>query len=40
MHLVVAAAVDRFVLQSEVLFPKGSADINPAGAEELDKLAA
>jgi chemotaxis protein MotB len=31
---------DRFVFQSEVLFPKGSADINPAGRGELDKLAA
>ncbi len=31
---------DRFVFQSEVLFPKGSADINPAGLEELAKLAA
>lgn len=30
---------DRFVFQSEVLFPKGSADINPAGGEEIDKLA-
>jgi chemotaxis protein MotB len=30
---------DRFVFQSEVLFPKGSADINPAGRLELDKLA-
>ncbi len=31
---------DRFVFQSEVLFPKGSADINPAGLIELEKLAA
>jgi chemotaxis protein MotB len=31
---------DRFVFQSEVLFPKGSADINPQGVEELGKLAA
>jgi len=31
---------DRFVFQSEVLFPKGSADINPAGVIELGKLAA
>jgi chemotaxis protein MotB len=31
---------DRFVFQSEVLFPKGSADINPAGLVEMDKLAA
>jgi chemotaxis protein MotB len=30
---------DRFVFQSEVLFPKGSADISPAGVEELRKLA-
>lgn len=31
---------DRFVFQSEVLFPKGATEINPAGAKELDKLAA
>jgi chemotaxis protein MotB len=31
---------DRFVFQSEVLFPKGSASINPAGLEEIAKLAA
>jgi len=30
---------DRFVFQSEVLFDSGSAEINPAGQEELDKLA-
>jgi chemotaxis protein MotB len=30
---------DRFVFQSEVLFPKGSANINPAGLVEMDKLA-
>ena len=30
---------DRFVFQSEVLFPNGSAEINPAGRLELDKLA-
>jgi chemotaxis protein MotB len=30
---------DRFVFQSEVLFGSGSADINPAGAEEMKKLA-
>jgi chemotaxis protein MotB len=30
---------DRFVFQSEVLFPKGSADINTAGLVEMDKLA-
>ncbi len=31
---------DRFVFQSEVLFPKGSADISQAGQQELDKLGA
>ena len=31
---------DRFVFQSEVLFPKGATEINPLGAKELDKLAA
>jgi len=30
---------DRFVFQSEVLFPSGSAQLNPAGREELAKLA-
>ncbi|MFW6077511.1 MAG: OmpA family protein, partial [Hyphomicrobiales bacterium] len=30
---------DRFVFQSEVLFPKASASINPAGQEEIAKLA-
>ena len=30
---------DRFVFQSEVLFSKGSADLNPAGEQEMDKLA-
>ncbi len=30
---------DRFVFQSEVLFTKGSSEINPEGARELDKLA-
>ncbi|MBV2144729.1 peptidoglycan -binding protein [Falsochrobactrum sp. TDYN1] len=30
---------DRFVFQSEVLFPTGSSDINPAGLEEMKKLA-
>lgn len=30
---------DRFVFQSEVLFPTGSADINPAGQVEMKKLA-
>ncbi len=30
---------DRFVFQSEVLFPVGSASLSPAGADELDQLA-
>ncbi|MEM6762488.1 MAG: peptidoglycan-binding protein, partial [Pseudomonadota bacterium] len=30
---------DRFVFQSEVLFPSGSDALNPAGQEELAKLA-
>lgn len=30
---------DRFVFQSEVLFSKGAAEINPIGGEELEKLA-
>ncbi|MCX8996799.1 peptidoglycan -binding protein [Rhizobiaceae bacterium BDR2-2] len=30
---------DRFVFQSEVLFPSGAADINPAGLDEMRKLA-
>ncbi|WP_306118764.1 MULTISPECIES: peptidoglycan -binding protein [unclassified Roseitalea] len=30
---------DRFVFQSEVLFPSGQAELNPAGAEEMAKLA-
>lgn len=30
---------DRFVFQSEVLFPKGSADLNDAGQAEMSKLA-
>lgn len=30
---------DRFVFQSEVLFPSGGADMNPAGQEEMAKLA-
>lgn len=30
---------DRFVFQSEVLFPTGAADINPAGQDEMKKLA-
>jgi chemotaxis protein MotB len=31
---------DRFVFQSEVLFPSGSSDLNPAGSAEMGKLAA
>ncbi|WHO74305.1 peptidoglycan -binding protein [Rhizobium sp. BT03] len=31
---------DRFVFQSEVLFPSGSADLNPEGQTEMGKLAA
>lgn len=31
---------DRFVFQSEVLFPPGSAELSPAGAEQVSKLAA
>jgi chemotaxis protein MotB len=31
---------DRFVFQSEVLFPPGSADLSPAGRDEIRKLAA
>src|SRR5690606_2349899 len=31
---------DRFVFQSEVLFPSGSDQINPEGQAEMDKLAA
>jgi chemotaxis protein MotB len=30
---------DRFVFQAEVLFPKGNADLNPAGQAEMLKLA-
>lgn len=30
---------DRFVFQSEVLFPSGAAILNPAGSEEMKKLA-
>jgi chemotaxis protein MotB len=30
---------DRFVFQSEVLFPAGSADLSPAGTEQIRKLA-
>jgi len=31
---------DRFVFQSEVLFPSGSSDLNPDGTAEMGKLAA
>jgi chemotaxis protein MotB len=31
---------DRFVFQSEVLFPTGSADLSPAGTEQMNDLAA
>jgi chemotaxis protein MotB len=31
---------DRFVFQSEVLFPSGGAELNPAGTTEMGKLAA
>jgi chemotaxis protein MotB len=30
---------DRFVFQSEVLFPSGSADLNPDGRKQIDSLA-
>ena len=30
---------DRFVFQAEVLFPKGKAELNPAGETEMLKLA-
>jgi len=36
----IAVVGDRFVFQSEVLFPPGSADLSPAGWEEIRKLAA
>jgi chemotaxis protein MotB len=35
----IAVVGDRFVFQSEVLFPPGSADLSAAGAEEIRKLA-
>lgn len=35
----VKIAGDRFVLQAEVLFPAGSADLGPSGRAELGKLA-
>ncbi len=35
----VKIAGDRFVLQAEVLFPAGSADLGPSGRDELGKLA-
>ena len=36
----IAVVGDRFVFQSEVLFPPGSADLSAPGAEEIRKLAA
>jgi chemotaxis protein MotB len=36
----IAVVGDRFVFQSEVLFPAGSADLSPAGSEQIRKLAA
>ena len=36
----IAVVGDRFVFQSEVLFPPGSADLSPAGTDEIKKLAA
>jgi chemotaxis protein MotB len=36
----IAVVGDRFVFQSEVLFPAGSAELSRAGAEEIRKLAA
>jgi len=36
----IAVVGDRFVFPSEVLFPAGSAELSPAGAEEIRKLAA
>ena len=36
----IAVVGDRFVFQSEVLFPAGSADLSPAGADQIRKLAA
>jgi chemotaxis protein MotB len=35
----IAVVGDRFVFQSEVLFPVGSADITPAGQDQLKQLA-
>ncbi len=35
----IAVVGDRFVFQSEVLFPVGSADLSPAGGAEIGKLA-
>ena len=35
----IAVVGDRFVFQSEVLFPPGSADLSGAGADEIKKLA-
>jgi chemotaxis protein MotB len=36
----IAVVGDRFVFQSEVLFPVGSADLSPAGADQIKALAA
>ena len=36
----IAVVGDRFVFQSEVLFPVGSADLSPAGADQIRALAA
>ena len=36
----IAVVGDRFVFQSEVLFPPGSADLSAAGTDEIKKLAA
>ncbi len=36
----IAVVGDRFVFQSEVLFPPGSADLSAAGTDEIRKLAA
>jgi chemotaxis protein MotB len=35
----IAVVGDRFVFQSEVLFPAGSADLTPAGADQIRELA-
>jgi chemotaxis protein MotB len=36
----IAVVGDRFVFQSEVLFPAGSAELTPAGVDQITKLAA